>query len=182
MPMSDLPYPLCSQRLSSHQEIIERLRAAEFHWHFVQGIQALNNRLYVPGCIALICGIEASLRRTLAHVEDPSAPYVQGLGAVLNNQLLRQCHNAGLPVHVLAFKGEHDFLSRLARNSPRVEIVRLRHNLAHGEVGEFISTAAGPEIPFFTPDCLRPISHRLRHLTMKWVRHLSRFRRDALGI
>jgi len=154
-------------------DYMDWLGAAEIHWFFVQGEQALERELYLPGTIGLINGIEASIRFTL-HKLDGKID--DDLGATLSNSLIRRARTKRLPVHALAFPGERDFNVKLATNSSHVEIVRLRHNLAHGNIIEYIHR----EEQFFTPECLRETSSRLVTLSREWARQLGEFRKKRI--
>jgi hypothetical protein len=146
------------------------LNAAELHWFFIQAEQALEQNLYLPGTIGLINGIEASIRFTL-HQLDGSGPDGD-LGATLGNPLIRAARDGGLPVQFLAFPGESDFDAKLASKQPYVEIVRIRHDLSHGNIVEFINREHG----IFTPECLRELSSQLLNLSREWARELGDFR------
>nr|WP_233341278.1 hypothetical protein [Escherichia coli] len=65
--------------------------------------------------------------------------------ATLSNALLRRAHRAGMPVTLLAFPDEQDLLTKIADGAPKLpyaEIVRVRHNLCHGNILEHIITAS----------------------------------------
>ena len=153
------------------REYIEWLGAAELHWFFIQGEQALKHELYLPGTIGLINGIEASIRFTLHKLEGKKLD--DDLGATLSNPLIRRARHRGLPVQALAFPGEHDFDAKLATRDSYVEVVRVRHNLAHGNIVEYINREPG----FFTPECLRDTSFHLLGLSRQWAQQLGEFRK-----
>jgi len=157
------------------QDYIKWLAAAELHWFFIQAELALDRELYLPGTIGLINGIEASIRFTLHKLERGSLD--DGLGATLSNPLLRHARDRGLPVDTLAFPGEQDFDAKLANRDTYVEIVRVRHNLAHGNIVEYINQEEG----LFTPECLRDTSVRLVALSRSWARALGDYRRKRFG-
>lgn len=185
---SDLPDDvqvwIAAQRaeLEERDHFFEALAAAEFHWFFVQGLQAIRNNLYVPGVSSLLNGVEASLRVTIAQlsgqeaeVEGPS-PY-----RVLSNKLLFNAQEVGMPVHLLAFPGEADFAGKLASAKPNrvdVEIVRQRNNICHGNIFEFINRDLGPQNAFFTPECLRELADVLLEMSHAWADGLGAFRRN----
>ena len=166
-------------RAPAHIEVVQLLRAAEFHWHFVQGIQAVNARLYVPGCLSLLAGIETSIRSTLFQLQEPDA-MPEDLGQTMSNSLLRTAQRAGLPVDLLAFPSEPAFLESLRTNRPHVEIVAVRHDLLHGNILRFSQSLEGAMI--FSPECLRPTSLLLRRMAVAWARALSEFRAQRLGL
>jgi hypothetical protein len=173
---------------AEHEEryqFVRDLQAAEFHWFFVQGVQAIRSGLYVPGVSSLLNGIEASLRVTVAQSTDAQrdsdgmSPY-----RVLSNVLITQAEDAGMPIQLLALPGEQDFLAKLRSEKPNridVEVVRLRNNICHGNVFEFINRDLGPHNAFFTPECLRDIAEALLSVSHEWAEGLGVFRKNVLG-
>ena len=157
-------------------QIVYTLGAAEFHWHFSQGLRALDSELYVPGVLSLLAGIEASLRFTLYQLNSDAFPFTDDLGTVLSNSLLRQANESGLPVATLAFPGEADFLANLASRRPEVRIVSARNDLAHGNVQSFVNRELGDDQAFFTPECLRPLAKELREISIQWAKDLAAYR------
>lgn len=165
-----------SEKLNHFFEV---LAAAEFHWFFIQGLQAIRSRLYVPGVSSLLNGVEASIRVTIAQIsgQEPEelSPY-----RVLSNSLIRDAEVLGMPVHLLAFPGETDFAEKLASVKPNkvdVEIVRQRNNICHGNIFEFINRDLGPNDAFFTPECLRVFADALLEMSHVWADGLGSFRR-----
>jgi len=155
------------------------LRAAEFHWHFSQGIIALDQRLYIPGCLSLLTGIEASIRCTIQQRRDPGVVPEQ-LGSTLSNSLLREASRVGLPIHTLVVPGEADFWERLPERSDHVRIVQLRHDLAHGNLlGYMQQTEHGP---LLVPEFIQPTARTLRRLSLNWCRELAAYRARELGL
>jgi hypothetical protein len=157
----------------ARSDFIEWLEAAELHWFFIQGEQALERELYLPGTVALINGIEASIRFTLHRLDGKTLD--DDLGATLSNRLIREARDRGLPVQTLAFPGERDFDAKLATRDPYVEVVRVRHNLAHGNIVEYVNR----EDDVFTPECLRDLSSILLNLSCEWGKQLGEFRKKA---
>ena len=155
-------------------DYVEQLKAAEFHWFFVQGEQALASDLYVPGAASLIAGVEASIRSTLHRLDGRDVD--DDLGATLSNSLLRVAASRGLPVQALSFPGETDLLVKVQRREPYAEIVRIRHNLAHGNIMEYVNREFG----IFTPECLRDLSRQLVATARRWARDLGQFRQLTL--
>ena len=54
-----------------------------------------------------------------------------------SNALLEGLAKAGMPVTLLAFPDEQDLLTKIADGAPKLphaEIVRVRHNLCHGNI------------------------------------------------
>jgi hypothetical protein len=159
----------------------ERLHAAEFHWFFVQGLQAIRNDLYVPGASSLMNGIEASLRVTIAQLTTTIRVVELSPYRVLSNNLITNGQNLGIPVEALAFPGETDFLAKLASQKPNridVEVVRQRNNICHGDVFEYINRELGVENAFFTPECLRDLAKALVEVSNKWAEELGKFRKS----
>ena len=158
------------------------LRAPEFHWFFIQGAQAIQAGLYVSGLSCLLNGVEASIRVTMAQLEQPQwqhdklTPY-----RVLSNKLIRQARDAGMPVEHLALPKEKDFDIKLVSEKPNqvdVEIVRLRNNICHGNVLEYVNRDMGEASLFFTPECLRQESAWLLAVCRCWASALGTFREN----
>ena len=162
----------------------ETLCAAEFHWFFVQGLDAIRNEYYVPGVSSLLNGIEASLRVTIAQVSiSPKGASLDELSPfrVLSNNLIMNAQEVGMPVEALAFPGEVDFQEKLRTAKPNrvdVEIVRHRNNICHGDIFEFINRDLGPENSFFTPESLHPLAFALLEVSHVWAEELGKFRRS----
>ena len=136
----------------------------------------MERDLYLPGTVTLINGIEASIRFTLHKLDGKTLD--DDLGATLSNPLIRRARDRGLPVYVLAFPGERDFDAKLAAREPYVEVVRVRHNLAHGNIVEYLDR----ENEMFTPECLREISSILLNLSREWAKQLGEFRKTNLTV
>ncbi|HEY1926412.1 MAG TPA: hypothetical protein VGG92_03020 [Caulobacteraceae bacterium] len=153
-----------------------------FHWHFTQGQEALEHELYLPGVSALLNGIEASLRVTMAELGGGDTEKLELSNyQLLSNTLLRQGRDAGLPVEALRFPNEKDFRGQLDTKIS-VMIVALRHDICHGNILNFIQTLEGEEpIQILTPECLRPTAALLLGISLKWARHLGEFR-TAVGL
>jgi len=162
----------------SERDFIEHLRAAEMHWFFVQARKAAAVELWLPAVVALLTGIENSVRVTVRQMKGQDLPGDPELGATLSNALLRQAMELGLPVAKLAFPDERDFAAKLSGRTPYVEIVRARHNLCHGNVLEWVNRELGQENAFFTPECLRPLTGILLEVASVWVVALGAFRRE----
>jgi hypothetical protein len=152
------------------------IKAAEFHWHFVQGIKAIEAELYIPGALSLLAGIEASIRFSLYQLKAEKFPFEEDLGAVLSNSLLRQALLAGLPVQLLAFPEESQFLEAIKSRKPEVQIVVVRNDLAHGNVQAFVNRDLGDQNAFFTPECLRALAHQLQKISFSWAEGLAQYR------
>lgn len=173
---------VCNDWAAKRNYLFEWLCAAEFHWFFVQGLDAIKNELIVPGVSSLLNGIEASLRITIEHVESKSvsspepSPY-----KVLSNNLILKASDLGMPVDLLSFTEESDFRAKLASSKPNrvdVEVVRLRNNICHGNISEFINRELGDENSFFTPLSLSHIADELLKISFNWAKGLGEYRRD----
>ena len=160
----------------------ERLSAAEFHWFFVQGVDCMFNEFYVPAVSSFLNGIEASLRITIAQIQNPENDFAELTPyKVLSNNLISDARNLGLPIKTLGFPNETDFIEKLESKKPNVqmvEIVRHRNNICHGNILEFINTEMGKENSFFTPVSLRILCFDLLSISGKWAEQLGRFRRE----
>lgn len=171
-----------------HQERVffaEQGLGAEVHWFFTQAVQALNSELYLPACTSFLNGIEASLRVTMAQIENPARVEELDPVKILSNRLLKSAHDAGLPVVALTFPEENNFLKKLESKKPNqvyVEVVRVRHNLCHGNIIEYINTDLGKEYAFFTPECCRELAHVLYKVSKEWAKQLGAFRRNYFNL
>jgi len=174
---SEEKYKLWEKRLKQRIFVVDALKAAEMHWFFVQGFQAIWNELYIPGVLSLINGVEASLRFTLCQLKDPGCVEPDNW-SLLNNKLISAAQQQGLPIEALAFPDENDFLLNLASRSPvkSVKIVTIRNDVCHGNLSKFVNHDLGEDNLFLTPECLRDLSGELIELSMKWVKELGGFR------
>lgn len=172
----------CAPWAPARNHFFERLCAAELHWFFVQGLDAIENDFFVPGVSSLLNGIEASLRVTIAQVSDKGA-MIEELSPyrVLSNKLILNAAELGMPIKALAFPGESDFEAKLKSEKPNridVEVVRQRNNICHGNVFEFINHDLGPENSFFTPESLKPLAYTLLEVGHNWALDLGTYRRS----
>jgi hypothetical protein len=175
-------FELCAEWAPLRNFFFERLCAAEFHWFFVQGIDAIMNGLYVPGVSSLLNGIEASLRMTLAQVTASENPVTEmSPYRVLSNNLIVNAKDVGMPIAFLALPDEPDFDQKLNSQKPNrkdVEIVRFRNNICHGNILEFVNRDLGSENSFFTPVSLRSLAFILLDISGAWAEQLGQFRRS----
>lgn len=156
------------------------LRGSEFHWFFIQGAQAIRSNLFVPGVSALLNGIEASLRVTVAQLADQGNALELSPFRVLSNNLIKNAKELGVPIGSLAFPGETDFLAKLETQKPNrvdVAVVRQRNDICHGNVMGYVNTDLGEDFAFFTPECLRELGSLLIDLSVGWSEELGEFRR-----
>ena len=161
----------------------ESLCAAEQHWFFIQGHDAYVNRLYVPALSSLLNGIEATLRVTLHLLSMEPGEDIRDISPyrVLSNALIENAQEAGMPVQYLAFNDEDDYFDKLSSKKPDkidVRIVRLRNNICHGNVMDFINTDLGPGNSFFTPECLKTVTEQVLAISADWCEALGQFRRQ----
>ena len=171
----------------------QRSKAAQFfifycgdpviHWFFVQAIDALEHGLYIPACSAILNGIEASLRITIHQLEK--SEYISNLSPfqVLSNPLILKAKDLGLPTQALALPCEIEFESNLTSKKPNridVEVVRIRNNICHGNLTEYIDTQLGKENAVLTPECLRELAFDLVNVSRVWAYHLGIFRIDKV--
>jgi hypothetical protein len=175
-------FELCGEWAPLRNFFFERLCAAEFHWFFIQGIDAIMNGLYIPGVSSILNGIEASLRMTLAQVTAGEKPVIElSPYRVLSNNLIFNARDMGMPIAVLAFPNEADFDRKLESQKPNrvdVEIVRYRNNICHGNILEFVNRDLGKENSFFTPISLRSLAFILIDISGAWAEQLGQFRRS----
>ena len=161
----------------------ERLRGAEFHWFFVQSFDALLNNLYLPAVLSFLNGIEASLRITIAQInEKESGSFCLNPNIVLSNRLIFTAQQKGLPIIYLAFPNENNFEVKPNSTNPNkinVEIVRLRNNICHGNILEFINSDLGSDNMLFTPDLLRNLAFDILNISGVWAEHLGEYRKCA---
>lgn len=156
----------------------DSLQEPLFHWFFIQGQEALDASLYIPGVSSLLNGIEASLRVTISQLEHSSAdpnfelsPY-----QTLSNTLLRKALKFGLPVETLAFPTESDFLDVIEQKSPNAVVVQLRHDICHGNIIDFVASVEALDIQFFRPENLLSTALTLMSVCYGWAHSLAEFR------
>lgn len=124
-------------------------------------------------------GIEASLRITLAQIENPKLVEELDPKKLLSNRLLKSARDLGVPVDALAFPLEKNFIDKLQSKKPNlenVEVVRVRHNLCHGNILEYINKDLGEGQEFFTPECCRELALTLYIVSKEWAKQLGKFR------
>ncbi|MBM2321019.1 MULTISPECIES: hypothetical protein [Marivita] len=160
----------------------ESLCASEQHWFFVQGYDAYIQELYLPSLSSLLNGIEATLRITLYQMDCDTAGDLSDLSPyrVLSNKLILQANNFGLEVKYLSFNEEMHFFENLNSAKPNlrdVEIVRLRNNICHGNITDFINRDLGVENSYFSPEMLKETTEKVLAISADWCEMLGRFRR-----
>lgn len=158
---------------------LEQGLGAEVHWFFSQASEALKMGLYLPACTSFLNGIEASLRITVAQIENPKLVEELDPVKLLSNRLLKSAHDLGVPVDALAFPLEKNFMDKLQSKKPNlenVEVVRVRHNLCHGNILEYINKDFGAGQYFFTPECCRELALTLYVVSKEWAKQLGKFR------
>ena len=136
----------------------------------------------MPACSSFFNAIENSIRITLKQLDIRDIALELGDISTLSNALLVSAGKRGLPIECLKFPSEDDFRKNVyngGRKNP-VEIVRIRNNICHGNINEFINDELGEENRFFTPECLRNLSNELYLISKCWADGLSDFRRVNL--
>ena len=116
----------------------------------------------------------------MAQIEKPAPVEELDSTRILSNRLLVAARVAGLPVNKLAFPEETDFIQKLESVKPNirnVEIVRVRHNLCHGNILEYINKDLGGDNYFFTPECCLKLAMQLLIVSRAWVEELGKFRK-----
>jgi hypothetical protein len=175
---SDTPIPYSVQ---DWQKVAFALKMPECHWHFSQGLLALDHNLYIPAVLSMIAGIEASIRFTLYQLDNKKYPEpYEDIGAVFSNSLLSKAGKSGMPISLLAFPGEDHFLEQLGNKKTPVEIISIRNHLAHGNIVPFINRDLGEGMFFFTPECLRSIAFQLKEISLKWAESLGIYREACI--
>jgi len=169
-------YGRMQEVLKRQSAYLERYLGAEAHWFFVQGDKAIEHQLYVPGVVSLLHGIEMSLRMVVSEMKQTALDKTP----TFSNRLLRQAQGLGIPVEDLALPSEHNFVDKLKTNKPDVDIVRLRHDMSHGNTLAFTGTVLGTKDPFFTPESLREVAEVLLEISGRWTESLSSFRSKHL--
>ena len=177
-----------------------QLRDLEAYWpysttavidcFFDQATRATHAELWLAACTTFLNGIETSLRVTLELMESqahsqPAATLVDLSDmATLSNALMRRAHMAGMPVTLLAFPEEQDLLTKIAEGAPKrpyAEIVRVHHNLCHGNILEHIITVSddlGEPVRLFTPECMRVLAETMSAISKQWVAGMHQYWRD----
>lgn len=183
----EIPVFLEQQRIEQEEKVffLQHGIGAEVHWFFTQGLAALKSELYLPACTSFLIGIEASLRVTQAQIENSAIVNELDPAKTLSNRLLNDAGDNGLPVHLLAFPEETDFSDKLASRKPNfrnVEIVRVRHNICHGNILEHRNSELGIDDIFFTPECVRDLTNNIYHISKKWVKGLGEFRKKTFSL
>ena len=158
---------------------------AEIHWFFTQALEAMKQSLYLPACSCFINGIETSIRITYAKRTSSSTNVLNELTSIptLSNNLLKKAQIINMPVNSLKFPNEKNFDANLDSKKPNlkhVEIVRVRHNLAHGNIFEYINSDLGENNLFFTPECCRELAEILYEVSKDWCMQLSKFKKDNI--
>lgn len=182
--MNEKNQEFIDQGIRKHKEkvfLIEQGLGAEVHWFFTQAQQALESELYLPACTSFINGIEASIRVTLSQIKIPTRVKELDPIKTLSNRLLKNAQDAGIPIECLAFPNEQGFMHKLRTEKPNkvnVEIVKVRHNLCHGNILEYINTELGERNEFFTPECCRELAFVLYAASKQWAKNLGAFRRS----
>ncbi|HEN9559782.1 hypothetical protein [Acinetobacter baumannii] len=161
-----------SLKFRYEKEFIQENSGAEFHWYFIQGIEAYTNGHYLPALLSLICGIEASLRSTLHLISDSPEDRLY-VAENMNKQMIIKAKQKGLPISVLAFSDEHDFHEKIT-NGEKINLIKLRNDLMHGNIREFTEYFEDQRI-FYPEHLLDPLVEIIL-ISKKWIKELSEFR------
>lgn len=92
---------------------------------------------------------------------------------------MRVAKAKGLPVELLRFSDEEDFLEKLnsvTKPNRNVEIVRLRHNLAHGNIFDYIERPQELDEQLFVPDLLENVTIEVSRISHSWLAGVCEFR------
>ncbi|MED0061914.1 hypothetical protein RCU70_11840 [Escherichia marmotae] len=172
------------QRFKDNEYFMEHGLPPVISYFFYQAYQALEYNLFLPACTSFLNGIETSLRITLKEYETKEIVTELNPRILLNNKLLSDAQEVGLPVHLLAFPGEDDFQAKIEKKPPNhtfAEIVRIRHNFCHGNILEYINSELEEVNHFFTPECTRDIAINLLNVSKLWVKGLGEFRKNHIN-
>lgn len=108
----------------------------------------------------------------MRQVKQPGLPTSDDLGSTFSNSLLRQVRDAGIDIESLRFPNETEFEEKVQTRSNHVKIVQMRHNLAHGNILDYVNRDLG----LFTPECLRDECARLKEIAKDWIDEIARYR------
>ncbi len=153
-------------------EFIQENSGAEFHWYFLEGVDAYLNGHYLPALLSLICGIESSLRSTLHLMSDSEEDRLY-INKNMNKQMIIDAKNKSLPISALAFSNEHDFNDKI-RNGDKIDLIKLRNDLMHGNIREFTEYFEDQRI-FYPEHLLDPLVEIIL-ISKKWIKELSEFK------
>lgn len=159
-----------------HHNYYRRLRGAETHWFFVEAEKALRHDLHIAAVLSFINGIEASIRTNVLYQQGKFDEESMSKVDIMKNALLREARSIGLRVEILAFPGEVDFEEKLNSKDKRVELVRVRNNLCHGNVFEYFQQVPETGETIFTPECLKGLASVLKEISGKWSKEIERFK------
>ena len=152
-----------------------RLRGAETHWFFVEAEKALRHGLHIAAVLSFINGIEASIRTNVLYQQGKFDVDSMSNVTVMTNALLREAQSIGLQVEILAFPGEVDFKDKL-KTKEKVELVRVRNNLCHGNIFEYFQKVPNTGETIFTSECLQGLALILKDISEKWSKEIMRFK------
>lgn len=150
------------------------------HYFFIQSVDAIEKSLYIPACSSLLNGIEASLRIMMHRLTKKNedlfsiSPY-----QVLSNTLIQKADQMGLPISCLKFSHEQDFKQNLYSVKPNivnVEIVRVRNNICHGNLLEYILKTDTDGEGAFDPVLMKDLALDLVYISYRWIHDLCIFK------
>ena len=108
---------------------------------------------------------------------DELSPY-----QVLSNTLISKATDLGIPTQALAFPSEVDFSQRLISKKPNridVEVVRVRNNICHGNLAEYVDRYPDG-FGILSPKSLKDLALSLVDVSRKWSLSLGLFRIDRV--
>jgi hypothetical protein len=147
---------------------------AKVHWFFVQGFKAIHRDLYIPGNLSLLNGIEISIRQTLHLCDGKSNDTDLNSWEIMKDSMLAKALKDGLPISKLSFPDE-DIVEVITKRNATSQIVKVRNDLCHGNVHQFVQNISGSDEKLFTPECTRELAEALMKISRVWVKELAQF-------
>lgn len=127
--------------------VSDAFQAGELRQFFDDGLTCVDNGTYLAACLSFLAGIEMSLRLPLLflHGKDIRTSYESKKDVpLLSNNLLRIASDTlGLPIELLRYEDEEmiQFHSNLKLDDykNKVRIVKVRNNVCHGNLFNFVT-------------------------------------------
>lgn len=141
---------------------------------FDDGFTSFENGTYLAACLCFITGVEMTLRLPFLFENglDISHAYKSNQVPLLNHGLLRRAKAAGMPVEMLAYPDETNFLSKIGSQKveDRVRIVRLRNNICHGNLDIFVKGKAGnPDVKIVDNEDIKQEAIHMDRIVLLWA-------------
>lgn len=168
------------EKFRSTHNYARNIGGAETHWYFIEGDHSFREGLYIASCLCFINGIESSIRTLLMYINEKYET-LDSKTPNLNNDLIRKTMEAGMDVSILAFPNELDFLEKIKAGKPKVELVRTRHNICHGNVFEYIQSSDGAE-KTFSPESMKATAAILKNICEPWSKEIFRFKNEYVKV